>query len=366
MIGSIELDRGHFTAAETAFREVLRANRLVPEANLQLARATLASGRPREAIEFATAAGSSLDARLTLARALIADGRTAQARAELQRLSAQYRDTAAPAIALGSMELASGDTAQARAQAARALQLAPDSPDALLLAARATIAAGDSAAAEGYLTRAVAAAPASFDGHALLAQLYASRGDLDRARVILEQFAAKQPNAAAPRTALGMILEASGHPADARVRYEQALALDSREPIASNNLARLYAPDDARVSQALELARNAATRLPADADVHDTFGWVAFRAGRLSLAASELERAIALNGNEPSYRNHLQQVKAEIAAQAAAGRGREEARLVAYRRSVSTRWAWTIASHGDQANTVKRPSCDATSATARR
>ena len=41
-------------------------------------------------------------------------------------------------------------------------------------------------------------------------------------------------------------------------------------------------------------------------------------------------------------------------------------RNAAYSSSVSTRWAWTMPSHGDQANTVKRPSCDATSATARR
>ena len=124
--------------------------------------------------------------------------------------------------------------------------LAPDSPDALLLAARAALAVKDTTAARsGTLTRAVAAAPAAFDAHAMLAQLYASRGDLDRARTTLEQFAAAQPNAAAPRTALGMVLEAAGRPADARVRYEQALALDPEEPIASNNLARLYAADDA-------------------------------------------------------------------------------------------------------------------------
>jgi Flp pilus assembly protein TadD len=115
-----------------------------------------------------------------------------------------------------------------------------------------------------------------------------------------------------------MILEAANRPADARVRYEQALALDPREPIASNNLARLYAADEAKVGQALELARNAAARLPADADVHDTFGWVAFRTGRLSLAASELERAVALNASEPTYRSHLEDVRAEMAAEAAA------------------------------------------------
>ena len=37
-----------------------------------------------------------------------------------------------------------------------------------------------------------------------------------------------------------------------------------------------------------------------------------------------------------------------------------------YSSSVSTRCAWTMSSHGDHANTVNRPSCEATSATASR
>src|SRR6185369_9171158 len=136
VIGTIELQRDHLAAAERAFREVLRQNRLTKEANLQLARTTLAAGRPREAIDLAAAAGSSLDARLTFARALIADSQDAAAREELVRLSAAYPESAAPSIGLGSLELADGEVAQARAHAARALEQAPDSHDALLLAAR--------------------------------------------------------------------------------------------------------------------------------------------------------------------------------------------------------------------------------------
>ena len=37
-----------------------------------------------------------------------------------------------------------------------------------------------------------------------------------------------------------------------------------------------------------------------------------------------------------------------------------------YNKSVSTRWAWTMSSHGDHAKIVNRPSCDATRATALR
>jgi tetratricopeptide (TPR) repeat protein len=322
VIGSIELDRGHLVDAESAFREVLRQDRLTKDASLQLARTLLAAGRPREAIDLADAAGRSVDARLTLARALAADRQEARARSELLQLSADNPASPQPSIELGQLELRSGALPQARALAEHALTLAPESADALLLAARVAVASNDPKAAEPYLTHAVAVAPTLFDARAMLAQIYAGRRDFDRARATLEQAATRQPDSAPPRTALGIVLEAAGRPSDARARYEQALALDPGDPVASNNLARIYAADDAMVSPALQLALNAAARMPDDAEVRDTLGWVAFRAGRLTLAASELERAVSLNPNEPAYRTHLQEVRRALEDAAAAAKKR--------------------------------------------
>lgn len=316
VIGTIELERGHLDDAEAAFREVLRQQRLMAQATLQLARTKLAAGRADEAIALAEAAGPDLDARLTLARALVADGQSARARSELLRLEAGHAASPEPAILLGSLELGGGDVQQARAHATRALAIAPNAAEALLLAARTALASEDQAEAEKYLTHAIAADPASFDGHAMLADLYMARGDLERARSTLDQFAKRQPESARVRTALGIVLEEAGRPADARAQYEAALTIDSREPIASNNLARLYTQDQKTIDRAIELARTAVAQLPQDADVHDTLGWAAFKARRLSLAASELERAVALHPGAPAYSSHLREVKAAIAEEA--------------------------------------------------
>jgi tetratricopeptide (TPR) repeat protein len=322
--GTIEMDRRHFDRAERAFREVLRQNRMTGPATLQLARARLATGHTAEAIALAEQAGAERGARLTLARALVADGQISRAREELAYLDASTPPSPEPAVLLGSIDLAAGDVPAARAQAARALAIAPNAADALVLAARAADATGDKPAAEQYLVRAVASDPASFESHTMLADLYASRRDFDRARTTLEQFAQRQPDAAPPLTALGIVLEAAGRPDDARARYEQALTLDPKDPIASNNLARLYAADETKIERAIELARTAVARLPDDADAHDTLGWVAYRAGRLSLAASELERATVLDPKDPGYRQHLTEVRQAIA---------EEARLAAEARA---------------------------------
>jgi Flp pilus assembly protein TadD len=182
------------------------------------------------------------------------------------------------------------------------------------------------------LTRAIGDRGGSFESHTMLANLYAGRGDLAAAQRTLEQYIARHGDVASARTALGIVLEAANHPREARAAYEQALALDPIDPVAANNLARIYASDDAQVSRALELAQTAASRLPNDADAHDTLGWIAFRAGRLSLAASALERAVALNGREPTYQDHLRAVrtaideaaKADAEAEAARGRKSEQ------------------------------------------
>jgi tetratricopeptide (TPR) repeat protein len=309
VIGAIELDRGNFDTAEQAFRAVLRQNRLMPAANLQIARAKLATGHPGDAIPFAEAAGSDLNARLTLARALLADGQTDRARSELKLLEATHPSSVEPAVLLGSIEMAAGHIDDARTHADRALTLSPGAVDALVLAARTALAARDAAGAERFLERAVARDPSSFEAHVMLAQIYASRGDLARAQTMLEAVAVRRPDVAAVRTALGVVLEAANRPSDARVRYEQALAIDSADPIAANNLARLYASDAARTTEAIELARTAAARMPNDADVYDTLGWIAFKAGHLTMARSALERAVALDPRAATSQDHLQKVR---------------------------------------------------------
>jgi Flp pilus assembly protein TadD len=312
IVGTIELDRGHYATAETALRAAVRERRWAPAASLQLARLKLASGHPADAVALAEAAGDDFGARLTVARALIADGQIARARAELRRLESLHPTAPEPAILLGSLALTDGNVRDARAQAARALTLAPDGGDALLLAARTASSDGDTPSAERYLTRAIAGGGGSFDAHTMLANLYAGRGDLSRAEQTLTQYIGRHGDVASAHSALGIVLEAANRPKEARAAYEQALALDPVEPIASNNLARIYASDEAQVTRALELARTAASSLPNDADAHDTLGWIAFRAGRLSLAAAELERAVALNGHEPIYQNHLRAVRVAI------------------------------------------------------
>jgi tetratricopeptide (TPR) repeat protein len=320
--GTIELERKNYDEAEHAFREVLQLNRMTSEATVQLARTRLAEGHPADAIALAESAGLSPEARLTLARALIADGQIDRARTELRRLQSDHAKSPEPSVLLGSLDLESGDLSAARNQAIQALTLAPESVDALLLAARLALAADDPAAAETYLTQVIARDPASFDGNTLLSQIYASRRDFERARTTLESLAAHAPQSAEARTAVGLVLQADGRDADARTWYEQAIALQPDEPIAANKLARLYASDGSNPEASIRLAQLAVTRLPNEAEVHDTLGWAYYKAGRPRYAIPELERAIALDARDPQYRQHLDEVRRAQAEEAAAEKSR--------------------------------------------
>jgi Tfp pilus assembly protein PilF len=246
---------------------------------------------------------------LTLARAWIASGETARGRGELRRLTAAFPQSAEPVIALASLDLDAGDIVHAKSQIDAGLRLNPQNADLLVLAARAALASGDDAAAERTAGRAVAAAPASLDARLILAQVYAKRADLKRAQQVVEDLAAKQPSSASAQTAVGVLLQVQGRDDDARKWYARALDVDPKDGMAARNLAGILIADGSEVNAAVGLARTAVEERPDDAQAHGVLGWALFKSGRPGLAASELQRAQALNAADPLYRRQLAEVR---------------------------------------------------------
>ena len=308
--------------AERAFREVLRQNRLTKEASLQLARTMLAAGRPREAIELAAAAGSSLDARLTLrARAgRRRPGRRAPARSCCG--SAPTIPTSAAAVDRASARWSwqTATVAQARAHAARALD------------------------AGARLVRRTAARRAHRDRLERPGRGRALPDPRDRRRARPPSTATRCWRRSTARAAISIapastLEQAAAAAARLRRRHAPRWGSSSRRPDVRPTRARATSrrsrwipasrsrrttwrdstpPTKRRCFRRSSSRATRPPRLPGDADVHDTLGWVAFRAGRLTLAASELERAVALDANEPAYRNHLQEVRRAIEEETAA------------------------------------------------
>ena len=150
VVGTIELERGHLAAAERAFREVLRQNRLTAGSE-PAARANDARGRPAARSDRARRRGRLVARRAPDARAR-ADRRRPDRARPRRAASARRRSIAASPRAGDRARIAGAGRRRRRRRRARRrparCSSRPTRHDALLLAARATIAANDTAAAE--------------------------------------------------------------------------------------------------------------------------------------------------------------------------------------------------------------------------
>ena len=102
-----------------------------------------------------------------------------------------------------------------------------------------------------------------------------------------------------------MIVHTQNKLDEARKRYEKILEIDSRAPVAANNLAWIYADSGENLDYALQLARSAAERIPNQPEVIDTVGWVYYKKQLGALAVPQFERCVQLDPKNPVYYFHL-------------------------------------------------------------
>jgi tetratricopeptide (TPR) repeat protein len=92
--------------------------------------------------------------------------------------------------------------------------------------------------------------------------------------------------------------------------YQNALALNSQNPVASNNLARVMLHTGGSLDVALSLAQAARRGLPDSPAVIDTMGWIYYQQGGYALAISNLQEALKLQeknklADNPDIHYHL-------------------------------------------------------------
>jgi Flp pilus assembly protein TadD len=104
---------------------------------------------------------------------------------------------------------------------------------------------------------------------------------------------------------LGIILEAQGRAADAQRMYERALEIDPRAPVAANNLAWMYANNGANLDIALQLAQAAKQKLPDEAEVNDTLGWVYYKKNMAEQAVTAFEQSARHSPKNAEFQFHL-------------------------------------------------------------
>lgn len=325
-------------------QELIETLRLAPEsfmARIDLADSMLMSKNPKAALQTLDEAPDSQKRTLPffIARnwALIAVGDAKTARAGLDKVMPLVKS---PELQLQDavLKMIGHDWAGARVSLEPVLKTDPEDIRALTVLAQVLSAQNQRAAATERIREIVALRPRSAPVQVFWAQWLLDNNQRAEARQALDNAKAVDPNNPAvltllatlnlderrlveARSALNSLLaidhrnpdavmllaeleQASHRPALAMEHYRRVLALNNRHARALNNLAVLLSRDSTKLDDAMSLAQKAKELSPETAQVLDTLGWIYYRKGLYSLAAIELERAVA-NGQRPTIQYHL-------------------------------------------------------------
>ena len=155
------------------------------------------------------------------------------------------------------------------------------------------------------LRKALDADPSNLAAYASLGQLYYVQGQISRAMTEFENVVTRQPDSVPGHTMLAILLNRQGQPDEAKAHYEKVLAINSRSPVAANNLAWMYATKGENLDVALQLAQTASSQLPDQPEVTDTLAWVYQKKGMSKQAIPLLQRIVEKNPSNPQFLYHL-------------------------------------------------------------
>ena len=338
-LGRMYATRGDRAAAQTAFQEVLRINPRATAAQVQLA---MLQTKPEDSVRTAEEATrndpNNLGARLALVRTLMTAKNFARAEEEMTKLRAGAPNVAAVHSLDATLAMLKKDLPRARAAIDRAEKIDPVSLDTvrtaialaltqgnaaeartrleqrmkqgtdanvLILAGNTYIGLRDPAAAEKALRAAIEADPSRNEPYATLASIYLSQKRLDEALREFETLSKKQAKPLGPVTMMGIILEQQGNIDAAMKRYDDALAIDSRAPVASNNLAWILAERGQDLDRALQLAQTAVAGSPDKPEILDTLGWVYYKRNQPQQAIPLFQQTVEKAPAVAEYHYHL-------------------------------------------------------------
>lgn len=142
--------------------------------------------------------------------------------------------------------------------------------------------------------------------HFKLAQTHQRAGNLASAIESAQKAKEILPNKSTVINGLALLLDASGRKQEARINYEEALRLESENPIALNNLAFLIAnTPGGDIEQALTYAQRAKQKQPNILEISDTLGLIYLKKNLADNAIEIFRDCVTKAPNHPTYRYHL-------------------------------------------------------------
>ncbi len=147
--------------------------------------------------------------------------------------------------------------------------------------------------------------PRSADYRVKLAEVYRLKGDVNSAIDNFRKASAISPNNPVPLVRVAMLLDGLGRRSEAKPVYEQILRLEPDNPVALNNLAYIKAEEGTDLDQALAYAQRAKQKVPNDANISDTLGWIYIKKNLSDDAVRIFQEIVTKDPKNAGYRYHL-------------------------------------------------------------
>jgi tetratricopeptide (TPR) repeat protein len=152
---------------------------------------------------------------------------------------------------------------------------------------------GDRAKAEQSYLKAVGLNPNAVPAYISLGQIYGATRDYDKAIAQLDKALAQRPDQPAALMLKSIAQQMKGDTAAAREGYEKIVKVNPKFAPAANNLAWMLTEDGPGqdLPRALLLAQSARDAAPQDPQIADTLGWVYYKQGAHARAEAVLREA---------------------------------------------------------------------------
>ena len=147
--------------------------------------------------------------------------------------------------------------------------------------------------------------PSLLAPYVALAQTYGKLERFDEAISQYEALLAKSPDYLAGYMALGTIYDQLDDPEMAEKYYRKALEINNEFAPAANNLAWNLAEKGGNIDEALGYAQIAKQRMPQNAAVMDTLGWIYYLKGSYLNAIAEFRDSVELAPDTATIHYHL-------------------------------------------------------------